>query len=401
MSEINDVLESIMHKVLGNETEAIMYSEDPHAYLVDHGVNDYDLSSVDLGDTVAGVANELNFSPQVTQTLVEMPAPAPMAVPAGASAPGGASAAPTSHHAAPAPTMETIEHTLNTYVAQVYETNEYISQNLAEVDNARHFDLDVEGEVHGDLELTDESVNVSALGDHSAAAGGDQTGVATGDAAVAAGDDIKNSNIATGEDSVAFDGANNGVVNTGMNSGILADGDANGAVVGDHNTVNNVHGYGNTIGDGNVDSDIDVWGDAVIGDGNQTIQNSDDVNAAFGSGDVVDLEHADIGGHGDTQLAFGGGSNANMDNDTYIDNSVNESFNDQSAEATFVQDNSVNDSYNEELDVDVEVDTTIEDSFQQDNSIEDSYDVEDSYNEDFEQDIDADHSDLDHIEIED
>ncbi len=156
MSEINDVLESIMHKVLGSETEALTYSEDPHGYLVDHGVNDYDLSEVNLGDTVTGVANELNFSPQVTQTLIETPAPAPAAAPAGASAPGGATAAPVSSggggggggHAAPAPTMETIEQTINTYVTEVYETNEYITQNIA--DNSRHFNVDVDGEIHGD-----------------------------------------------------------------------------------------------------------------------------------------------------------------------------------------------------------------------------------------------------------
>ncbi len=406
MSEINEILESIMHKVLGSETEALTYSEDPHGYLVDHGVNDYDLSEVNLGHTVTEVANELNFSPQVTQTLIEMPAPAPAAAPVGASAPGGASAAPVSSggggaHHAPAPTMETIEQTINHYVTEVYETNEYITQNVA--DNSRHFNVDVDGEIHGDLEITDESTNVTAQGDNSAAAGDDQTGVATGDAAVAAGDDIEDSNIATGEGAVAFDGANNGVVNTGTNSGIIADGDANGAVVGDGNTVNNIDGNHNTIGDGNVDSDIDVDGDAVIGDGNQTIQGSDDVTAGFGSGDVVNLEDAEIGGggEGDTQLAFGGGSNAIQDNDTTTDNSINDSFNDESVEETIVTDNSTNDSFNTDTDVEVEVDTTVEDSFNQDNSIEDSFDTEDSFNEDFEQDIDADDSHLHDIEIED
>ena len=404
MSDINEVLESIMRKVLGSETEAVAYSQDPTGYLVDHGVNDYDLSEVNLGDTVTGVANELNFSPQVTQTLIETPAPAPASAPAGASAPGGASAAPTGGGGggsapAQAPTMETIEQTINTYVTEVYETNEYITENIA--DNSRHFNVDVDGEVHGDIEITDDSTNVTAQGANSAAAGDDQTGVATGDAAVAAGDDIEDSNIATGDGAVAFDGPNNGVVNTGTNEGIIADGDANGAVVGDGNTVNNIDGSDNTIGDGNVDSDIDVDGDAVIGDNNQTIQDSGDVNAGFGSGDVVDLEDADIGGEGTTQLAFGGGSNANQDNDTDIDNSINDSFNDQSFESTDVTDNSTNDSFNTEDSFNLDVETDIDDSFDTDNSVEDSFDTEDSFNEDFEQTIDAEDSVVEDVEIDD
>ncbi len=406
MSEINEVLESIMKKVLGNEAEARIYADDPQAYLVDHGVNDYDLSEVNMGDTVNSVANELNFSPQVTQTLVEMQAPVPAsAAPVGASAPGGATGAAMQSGGGggghQAPTMVSVEETLNHYVSEVYETNEYITENIA--DNGRHVNLDVEGEIHGDLEVTDESTNVAAQGANSAAAGDDQTGVATGDAAVAAGDDISHSNIATGDRAVAFDGDNEGVINTGQNSGIMADGSADGAVVGDGNTVNNIDGRDNTIGDGNVDSDIDVDGDAVIGNNNQTVQNSDDVNAGFGSGDVVDLEDADIGGggSGDTQLAFGGGSNAIQDNDTDIDNSINDSFNDQSEEFTSVVDESTNDSFNVEDSGNTDVEVTVEDSFDHEVDIDDSFDTEDSFNEDFEQEITAEDSHVEDIEIDD
>ncbi len=254
---------------------------------------------------------------------------------------------------------------------------------------------------HGDQAITDASVNVSAAGAGSAAAGGTQTGVATGASAVAAGNDLVDSNVATGEGAVAFDGSNLGVINTGMNSGVLVDGDASGAVVGSDNTVNNLSGDGNTIGNGNVRSAIDVSGDTVIGDGNQTLQGVEDATIGFGSGDVVNLEGADIGGSGATQISFGSGSNAIQDNDTTTDNSVNGSFNDSSTTITEVVDNSVNDSGNVDERFSAEIEVDVEDSFNLDQSIDDSFDTEDSGNVDIEQTVDADDSVVHDVEIED
>lgn len=410
MNDINEVLKSILTKVLGNEQEALVYSEDPAGYLIDHGVADTDLSQLSIGDTINAVSNELNFAPEVSQTLIEMPTPARTTGYSGGGGGGGSASAPAAASAPvaaaapppppPAPvTMETIQQTVNNYVTEVYQTNETINQNIT--DNSRHFNVDIEGEVHGDVEIIDESNNVTAAGDGAVAAGDDASGVATGDAAVAAGRDIEDSNIASGDGAVAFDGENSGVVNTGSNEGIISQGSADGAVVGDGNTVNNVDGDGNTIGDGNVA----IGGDGVVGDGNATIQGSDDVTAGFGSGDTANFEGANIGGgDGDTQISFGGGSNATQDNDTTIDNSISDSFNDQSTNTNIVTDNSTNDSFNTEDSFNNEdsfntedsfnssVETEIVDSFDTDNSINDSFQAEESFNTAVETDVSVEQS---------
>ncbi|TWF77645.1 hypothetical protein FHX44_113558 [Pseudonocardia hierapolitana] len=128
--------------------------------------------------------------------------------------------------------------------------------------------------------------------------------VASGDGAVAAGDDIEDSTITTGNDNI----------------------------VGD----NNIEGDGNTSisGDGNS---------AVVGDGNTT---------GFGDGDVSSTEiDGNVNVDDGSSFAIGGSSsvdNSNYeDNDTDIDasdNSVNDSFNETSS----WEDNSTsedNDSY--------------------------------------------------------
>ena len=81
MNDAQVAIQAVLAQIMGNETEAIAYSEAPREYLIDHGINDYDLSEVDLGSAVNNVANELNFNPTVTQTLIEVPAPAPASAP--------------------------------------------------------------------------------------------------------------------------------------------------------------------------------------------------------------------------------------------------------------------------------------------------------------------------------
>ena len=390
--DANDLIGDVLRKIFADPAEAQAYSEGPSDYLIAEGLGDVDLTGINMGETVAEVANELAIDNSVTTTLIEVsepvpagpvlaplapaPAPAPAAAPAG----GGGGSAPAAP--APAPTqitsLEQIQQVVNNYTTVVYEGDETITTNL--FDNSQTLELDFE-DVEGDIDL---EIDLSAVN-------------ANGDGAVAAGDDIVDSNIASGEGAVAFDGSNSGVVNTGENSGVIADGDVDDTIIGDGNTQvgsaeNVVSGDGNTInqvdgddnvvqsGDGNentqidgddatvIDSgggevtntDIDASGNAevnaVVGDGNATVQ-GDENAAGFGSGDTANF--GSDNDFDDAQIGFGGSTN--QDNDVDIDTDIDTDT---------------------DIDVDVE-DNSVTDSGNIDQNIEDSFDTEttDSFNE--------------------
>jgi hypothetical protein len=170
------------------------------------------------------------------------------------------------HIAAPSPVDDddSAADYINKYIYNNYITNE----GDTITDNSINQQIDTGG---GDF---DQDIDVDSV-------------VASGDGAVAAGDDIEDSTITTGDDNV----------------------------IGDNNTS----GDGNTSisGDGNA---------AVIGDGN---------TASFGDGDASSTEiDGDVNVDDGSSFAIGGSSsvdNSNYeDNDTEIDasdNSVNDSFN--------------------------------------------------------------------------
>jgi hypothetical protein len=198
-----------------------------------------------------------------------------------------------SHH-------EAIQY-LNNYI-----TNNYIDDRDTITDNSINQQIDTGG---GDF---DQDIDVDSV-------------VASGDGAVAAGEDIEDSTIVTGDGNQVGDGN--------------VQGDGN--IVGDDND-------GNLVGDDNDGN--------VVGDGNQVV-NGDGNTTSFGSGDATSVKVGD-------DLELGSGSGLSIGGSTTVDNSdnsTNDSFNDNS-------DNSTNDSFNNDLDVD------IEDSFQDnsDNSTNDS-----------------------------
>ncbi|HLU58728.1 MAG TPA: IniB N-terminal domain-containing protein [Pseudonocardia sp.] len=248
-----------LRMLIFNEEAREDFAENPEKALDDAGLGH--LSAEDVADALAILHDDsqnADFSRDFNSggNEINVAAPAPVS--------GGESAA------------EYINH---------YITNNYIDDRDTNIDNSTNLQVDTDG------------------GDFSADIDVDST-VASGDGAVAAGDDIEDSTITTGD----------------------------GNVVGD----NNISGDGNTSisGDGNS---------AVIGDGNTT---------GFGSGDV---SSTDIGGgvsvDDGSSFAIGGSSSVDNssyeDNDTSIDasdNSVNDSFNETSS----WEDNSIsedNDSY--------------------------------------------------------
>jgi hypothetical protein len=170
---------------------------------------------------------------------------------------------------------------LNTYI-----TNNHIDDRDTIVDNSINQQIDTDG---GDF---DQDIDVDST-------------VASGDGAVAAGDDIEDSEIVTGDDNV----------------------------VGD----DNVTGDGNVVGDDN---------EAVIGDDNTT---------SFGEGDATSTDiDGDVSVDDGSALAVGGDaavdSSDHSTNDSFndnSDNSVEDSYN-TSSEYTDNSDNSTNDSFNSE-----------------------------------------------------
>lgn len=333
---VNDLIQTILAKVLGNPDEARAYAEDPAGYLTAEGLTDHDLTGIDWDGSIETVAAQLDLPMETRQALTSAPHETTTISSVATGASGHSSSAAPSMAAAPAPAvspppaspppmqppLETVQEHINYYTYVTYEGDESIVNNL--VDNSTSFDVDVDGDVHGDLDLDidNEVTNANALGDGAVAAGDDAQGVATGDGAVAAGRDIEDSQVNTGDGAVQADGDIEAPVNTGTNTGIIADdSDIEDTIVGDGNTQVN-------------DST-----NAVVGDGNQVAQNdgSGDQATGFGSGNVTTLDDVAID---DSAVAFGdgGASNVqdndvtqteqNLQNNVDVDTNVNQEFDD-------------------------------------------------------------------------
>jgi hypothetical protein len=251
-------------QLLSNPSELAAFKDDPEGYLDACGAGD--VTPADIHDAlVLADDQDGDFSRHYDTggNHIQLP-PAP----------------PVPHPHPGESEHEAAVRYLNTYV-----TNNYIDDRDTIVDNSVNQQIDTGG---GDF---DQDIDVHSV-------------VASGDGAVAAGDDIRDSTITTGDDNQVGDG--------------------------------NVSGDRNVVGDGNQ---------AVTGDGNTT---------AFGSGNATST---DIGG--DLKIgdggAFASGGNATVDNsdnsltnvgNTSTDNSINDSFQDSS-------DHSVDDSGNTSVDLSV------------------------------------------------
>jgi hypothetical protein len=284
-TETLSLLEFI-RELLFNDELRQDFSRDPEGTLADHGLDD--LSPEDVHDALVLVEDNqtADFSRDFntgSNAVALTPPP------------------PVEHSGDGASSHQEAVQYLNNYV-----TNNFIDDRDTITDNSINQQIDTDG---GDF---DQDIDVDSV-------------VASGDGAVAAGEDIEDSTIVTGDDNQVGDGNVRG----------------DGNIVGDDNDGNLVgDGDGNVVGDDN---------NAVTGDGNTT---------GFGSGDVTDVDvDGDLSADDGSSIAIGG--NSSVDNS---DNSTNDSFNDSS-------DNSVNDSGNTAVDVEVE------DSFNDnsDNSVEDSF----------------------------
>ncbi len=288
MTASTSLIDMILN-LLRNPSELAAFQQNPTAYLDACGAGD--VTPADIHDALVLADDE----PQSHHHIQLPPAP-----PAPHPAPGE-----SDHEAA--------VRYLNTYV-----TNNYVDDRDTTVDNSINQQVHTGG---GDF---DQDIDVHSV-------------TASGDGAVAAGDDIRDSTITTGNDNQVGDGNLKGDGNVV--------GDDNQAVTGDHNTT--------AFGEGNATS-TDVDGNVHVGDG-----------GAFASGGDAAVDNTD--------------SSLHDVGNTSTDNSVNDSFKDSS-------DHSVHDSGNST------VDSSINDSAN-DNS---HTDVHDSFNDESDNSTHTDNS-LDHV----
>ena len=247
------------------------------------------------------------------------------------------------------PPAEAVSQVVNYYVTEVYETTN-VDDRDTYTDNSVVTNVNAEDGAH--VDITNDNDTVTASGDGAVAGGEDSDfeGVATGDGAVAAGDDIE------------------GNVNTGTNTGVIGDdADIDDSIFGDGNTqVNDAEGTV-VMGDGNV---VATEGSQAAGDD----LSDDDITI-----DDSTLNGSNVGGSGntavqdnDTNISDDDVTTTVTDIDNSVDNSIEDSFD---VEDSFDTDNSVNDSFN------------AEDSFTTDSSVNDSFTAEDSFNTDASTDV--------------
>jgi hypothetical protein len=299
--DVYESLRNLIDQIMGDRDAALQYAQDPDGTLAEQGITDGDLSQVDIQQLVADCAQGHDLPYSTQQTL--------QSYSSGGAGPSYPVATPPAAHTS---ASEVVQH-LNYVTYATYEGDEQITQQLisyedysTNIDNS--LDVEVDGDVDGDLEI--DTTNVNATGDGAVAAGDDAEGVATGDGAVAAGDDIDNA--ATGDGSQIIDGDNFGQantgdgavlvgddleapVNTGEFTGVQADGDVENTVVGDDNQTAQVSGEADNstfnFGDGDVtnfgDAEFDDTAVSVGGDATNVSNNELEEGAALsGTGDA-------------------------------------------------------------------------------------------------------------------
>jgi hypothetical protein len=287
--DVYQSLKELVNSIFGSPQAALQYAQDPEGTLAEQGITDGDLSGVDMHQLVSECAADYDLPYSTQQALQSYSGGG-----AGPSYP--VSAPPATSHTA----SEVVQH-LNYVTYATYEDNDTITQQLINYeDNSTNIDnsvdVEVDGDFHGDIETT----NVNATGDGAVAAGDDATGVATGDGAVAAGDDIEDSLVNTGDGAVLADGDIEAPVNTGTFTGVQTEGDVENVVVGDDNQTAQVSGDADNSTFNFGDGDVTNFGDAEF----------DDTAVAVGGGDATNVsnneldEGAALSGTGDAEGNF-------------------------------------------------------------------------------------------------
>ncbi len=352
MSSTSNLVD-IIRSLFGDPHAAAAFQADPQKFIQDNGMEDASYEEINeavilacdgpvsQGAVVTGSTFGSTVAPQVSSGGVSAPAAPAHSAPA--TPPPPPPAPPVDM-----PPAQAVEQIVNYYVTEVHETTT-VDDRDTYTDNSVQNNVVAENGAH--VDITNDNDTVTASGDGAVAGGEDSDfeGVATGDGAVAAGDDI------------------DGNVNTGTNTGVIGDdADIDDSIFGDGNTqVNDTSGTA-TVGDGNV----------VATDGSQAAGR--DVNDNDITIEDSDLNGSNVGGVGNTAV---------QDNDTITeDNDITTTVIDTDITTDINTDNSVNDSFDVEdsfnADHSINDSFTVEDSLNADHSVNDSFTAEDSFNTD-------------------
>ena len=251
-------LEAIWN-LLFKEGEADTYKADPDGYIRDTGLDQCDAGEIQELVTLAYEKGPVSQGANVSTSHAGVAAQAPPPPPLDPSLPAS----------------EAIQQTVNYYVDQ----STYVDDRDTNIDSSINTQV-----------TTGDGANIDLDFDNT-------TTTASGDGAVAAGDDIEDS-----------------VVNTGsIDDSVVAAGDVTGNTIGDGNV---------TIGDGN---DLD---NVAFGDGNSTVQDNSMTDNSMTDNSVTDNSVND---------SFNVDDSVNFDdsfNRTHTDVDIDDSFNDSSVNET-------------------------------------------------------------------
>jgi hypothetical protein len=280
-----EIKQFVLDLINGDKAKAFQFAGDQDGTLTAQGITDGDLSQIDMqqlvGECIAG-ADLPEGTRQALQSYVNGSPPSyPVSTPPPYSASQSAA--------------DVVQH-LNYVTYATYEGDEEITQQLinyqdysTNIDNS--VDVDVDGDVHGDFEVDTTNVN------------------ATGDGAVAAGDDVENA--ITGDGNQNIDGDNYGTA-------------TNNAVTGDGNQVANIDlaggGGGGLVprlvgGEGGVPGATPI--NINFGGGTQqNIQGSTVEDSAIGGDDASNMTDNYL--YEGASAAVGGGDATSDYQETYV-----------------------------------------------------------------------------------
>ena len=236
--DVAEAIKDLIQKILGNRDAALQYVEDPGGTLAAQGITDGNLENLDMRQIVSDSCAGLDLPESTRSAVQSYTSGAP-------SSSGGYSAPP----AGPASGVDQVMQHLNYVTYAAYEGDDYISQQITNIDQSQNVDFDVDGDVHGDIDFNVDShdQNANATGDGAAAAVG---GPAT-----------------SGDENLVNTGVNLGQQNTGDQA-------AQGIALGGNVTQNTGEFTGNQVG-GNQDASESAMS---FGSGDAT-STSTDINA--------------------------------------------------------------------------------------------------------------------------
>jgi len=267
--DVAQAIKDLIQRILGDRDTALQYAEDPEGTLAAQGITDGDLSGVDMfqlvGETCGSVPGLQNYGPSYSSG-------------------GGGSGGGATHAPPPSATGHSVEQVMQhlnyvTYVA--YEGDETITNIIDQstnIDQSQNVDVDVAGNLHGDISVDSNDTNVNATGEGAAAAAG--------------GSAVSGDGSAASQSGPAFVGDDN-LVNTGVNLGQQQTGDNS--------------NQGLALGGGDV---VQNSGEFT---GQQTGGNANATGSAFGEGaEATNLQNVSTGPGGAINTGDGGDATGNF-----------------------------------------------------------------------------------------